>query len=138
MDWSAIRYFERNEWRQAPDFADGSLVFAMDRVRHAAGVPCYIHECYATEGHATDSYHYVGQAVDLHFGVGLTPLQEFLCLAGQPTIGGIGFYPYWSPRPGWHVDVRHWKTGRTYWVRGEHGYFYGWRALAVQLERERT
>lgn len=127
--WDNIQHFEPKEWQKDPGKASPVLVYAVDNARHMAGVPIIIHACWDDSGHSEQSYHYTGQAVDFHFEPGLTKLQEFSALAAQPEIGAIGYYPEWQPRPGWHVDVRNWNSGRLYWSRQGGIYQYGVRAL---------
>ena len=137
--WSSIEWFEESEWKQDPSKASLNLIRAMDLVREATlrvkpphGVPIYIHECWAPDGHSPRSYHYTGQAVDFHFGPGLSYLEELLLLVKFNQFGGIGFYPKWKPRPGWHVDMRNYNSnGRLYWFyHSALGYQYGASALA--------
>ena len=131
MLWDNIQYFKHSEWREDPKKASPILVYAVDNARNICGVPIIIHVCWDDSGHSEKSYHYTGQAADLHFGPGLTPLQEFAALSAQPEIGAIGYYPEWSPRPGWHVDVRNWSDGRLYWVQVNGVYYYGIDALKI-------
>ncbi len=133
--WKQIEFFEPHEWQQDPTKASPDLVRALDRARKLAGVKILIHVCWAGDGHSESSYHYTGQAVDFHFGPGLPPAQEFAILAAQPEFGGIGYYPGWYPRPGWHVDLRDWSDGRLYWIRAEDVYRYGTRPLALTLRK---
>ena len=113
-------------------------VLALDQTREAAGVQVIVHYIFDPDGHSPRSRHYVTEdrpkadAVDFHFGGGLTPPQELAVVMGMGPWGGIGYYPHWSPRPGWHVDLRPAKSNgqRTLWWRDAKGeYHYGWRAL---------
>jgi len=112
-----------------------NLVVAMDNIRGIARVPAVIHVCWDDGGHSEKSYHYTGQAVDFHFSdQGQSPLYELLCILSVPQIGGIGFYPQWSPRPGWHVDIRDWSAdGKLYWVARDGKYQYGQDAITQAL-----
>jgi uncharacterized protein YcbK (DUF882 family) len=129
-DWSRIRYFSRREWGEGADKVDFALVERMDGVRALAGVPVHVHVAWADSGHSPNSMHYRGLAVDFHFGPGLTPLQEYAVLAAY-HFGGVGHYPFWRPRPGWHVDIRPARPGLM-WVRTD-DYHYGWRPFADAL-----
>jgi len=131
--WDRIKHFEAREWRQDPSKAAPALVLVLDRIRERAGCPIVIHECWAPDGHAERSLHYEGRAVGFRFLHPMDPTLEFLCLAGQPELGAIGWYPDWSPRPGWHVDLRPWGQGRTYWVRVRGAYHTEPGALAREL-----
>jgi hypothetical protein len=141
--WSTIRWFTPNEWNDDPSKASAALVRQLDQIRnltcslddHPSGVPIHIHVCWANEGHASNSYHYSGQAVDFHFSAGLLPLEELLLILSIPEVGGIGYYPEWHPRPGWHIDRRPYEDpGRLFWVyRSSYGYDYSIGSLAREL-----
>jgi len=79
------------------------------------------------------SYHYTGQAVDFHFQEGLSPKEEFAAVCAMPEFMGIGYYPLWGPRPGWHVDMRS-KRVRLYWCRNNSFYHYGFKHIAKALD----
>lgn len=142
--WATIDWFHSSEWNDDPSKADPSLVVHMSQIRTDTlvlsppeGIPIYIHECWSQDGHSSKSYHYTGQAVDFHFGPGLLPIEEFILLVTYPGFGGIGYYPNWSPRPGWHVDQRLYsKSGRLYWVRRNGKYLYSLSELAEELLRQ--
>ena len=133
--WEQIQFFKPWEWKDDPDMADHKLIQVMDRVRHQAMIQVHIHGCWSQAGHSENSYHYTGRAVDFHFAPGLSPVREFIILAGQPELGGIGHYPGWYPRPGWHVDLRFWQDGRLYWSRIDGIYQYGSKSLTLSLGR---
>lgn len=128
MSWAAIRHFRREEWVQDPGRVSLELVADMDAVRERAGVGIVIHEACASSGHAADSKHYQGIAVDFHFAPGLSQAWQFRLLLDQ-GFGGIGWYPEWN-HPGWHADRRAGK--RVFWFRENGVYRYG---LAGLLER---
>lgn len=130
--WDKLDHFARWEWKDDPDKASPELVLIMDRLRAFAGVPIHIHVCWAQDGHAPQSYHYTGQAVDFRFGNGLTPLEEFAAICAIPEFMGIGYYPLWGPRSGWHVDIRQQAT-RLYWTHNGHDYLYGFKHIATVL-----
>ncbi|MFP3910391.1 MAG: hypothetical protein ACLFVX_11115, partial [Archaeoglobaceae archaeon] len=78
---------------------------------------------------------YSGQAVDFYFGSGLSVIEEFLLINSFAGLGGIGYYPHWTPRPGWHIDLRDYDEGKLYWYyTPKLGYQYGIAALATILE----
>lgn len=133
-DWSRIRSFRADEWGKDPERVDFRLVEILDEVRCDAGVPIHIHVAWDDGGHSSKSQHYLGKAVDFHFGDGLTHLEELALLSCQPEIRGLGFYPGWRPRPGWHADLRA-DPKRLLWVRSPEGsYFYGFRDLARAID----
>ena len=118
-----LKYFNASEFHKDPSRADAELCRALDAVRAKAGIPIHVHVCFATDGHSSKSWHYQGKAVDFHFSAGLSLSRELSLLVLSP-FGGIGFYPHWSPRPGWHVDMR--PHPRLFWIGekdGSYSYF---------------
>jgi hypothetical protein len=131
--YAELRHFAREEWRKDPAKASPDILLASDQIRGALGVPCVIHVCWDDGGHADQSYHYTGQAVDAHFvDQGQSHLQELLAILSVPTVGGVGFYPDWFPRPGWHWDVRS-TVPRLFWARRGGKYHYGIQAIAEAI-----
>jgi len=110
----SAKHFARSEWRKNPDLVDASLIDKLDAARDLAGLPIHIHVAWDNDGHSPNSYHYRGEAVDFHFDPGLTHSRELEILE-TVGFGGIGFYPEWRPRPGWHADIRQGRQAR--WVR---------------------
>lgn len=135
--WKGVKHFSRDEWKDDPSKAAPELVLLMDKIRGFAGQPIIIHVCWAKDGHSEKSYHYTGAAVDFHFESGTEPIsywREFVMLSRFRDLGGIGFYPHWEPRPGWHVDIRN-AFRRRYWVRKKNGeYRYDDEAIVKHLE----
>lgn len=114
-------HFKVNEWVKNPSKVNTGLVLALEAVRVKAGVPIHIHVAWDDGGHATHSYHYKGMAVDFHFDLGLTPLQQLEAILSVPELVGIGWYPEWAHH-GWHVDIR--EGDRLYWVQKKGQYIY--------------
>lgn len=108
------KFFARSEWRKDPNRVDARLIDKLDAVREMAGLPIHIHVAWDNDGHSPNSYHYRGEAVDFHFAPGLDHSRELEILE-TVGLGGIGFYPNWSPRPGWHADIRQGRQAR--WIR---------------------
>ncbi|MGE4298313.1 MAG: hypothetical protein AB7E47_09825 [Desulfovibrionaceae bacterium] len=139
LDWKAVRHFAPEEWGHDPSRVAPELVLRLDAVREAAGVPLHVHVAFDRGGHSPASRHYataerpLADAVDFHFDgqADLSPLEEFALLAGF-GFGGMGYYPDWLPRPGWHVDLRP-ASPSLVWVRAGGAYRYGPRALAQAL-----
>jgi len=109
----------------------------MDALRGVAEVPIIIHETAAVEGHSPNSYHYFNKkrfclAADFHFSSGLELIDEFLLILSFPRIKGIGFYPNWAPRPGWHIDLR--PTSRTIWCKPAKNYSYDPKVFSKLLK----
>lgn len=129
MPYSA-KHFARSEWRKNPDLVDASLIDKLDAARDLAGLPIHIHVAWDNDGHSPNSYHYRGEAVDFHFTPGLPHSRELEILE-TVGFGGIGFYPEWRPRPGFHVDIRTGKLAR--WIRAKGVYRY---MTPAELARE--
>jgi len=82
INWKHVRYFRPHEFDD-PDFPgsgeqiDGTLLFALDRLRHQTGWPIRIHreagggvDVGGTHGHSPASYHLLAmgaRAADWHF-----------------------------------------------------------------------
>lgn len=83
------------------------FLVSLYRFRVAMDIPMIVHEAYATSGHAPNSYHYQGRALDFHFKYKNIPLRRVVVAAITSGLYGIGFYPWWSPYPGgFHLDNR--------------------------------
>lgn len=126
--WETIDCFVPEEFQDDPERCSPIMILTMNRLRRLSGMPIIIHQCWAADGHSERSYHYTGQAVDFHFAKGMTSLEEFAAVCAVPDFMGVGFYPFWSPRPGWHVDLRASRT-RLYWYKGHSGYLYGFKNI---------
>lgn len=139
VDWDTIQHFKRGEWGTDPDMVDPRLVLYADKLRERAGVAVHIHCAYDPSGHSERSRHKVTKerpltdAFDFHFAFGLTHRREYDLITADPIVGAVGFYPFWRPRPGWHVDLR--PRPRVYWYRTEFGiYRYGRDNLEAALD----
>lgn len=113
-DWTLVKHFKREEWIKDPDRVLPDLVYLLDEVRDAAGVPIVIHVAWDDRGHEPDSSHYteardLATGVDFHI-VGLPLLDQWL-LAERFPFSGLGLYPFWQS-PGLHGDLR--KLGRDH------------------------
>ena len=86
------------------------LLLLLDRLRELIGHPISINNGYATDGHATKSQHYLGNAVDFHV-LSVSPreasrkIKDALEVLGLSDQVGLGCYPDWK-NPGFHIDVR--------------------------------
>lgn len=137
-EWSKVRHFKRMEWQKNPEKVLPDVVYLMDEMRAAAGVPIVIHVAWDTAGHEPDSTHYTtfreyALGVDYHFA-GWSLLDQWLFAERFPWLG-IGVYPYWN-HPGLHSDLNrrrpeHPNLGRRWWrnMQGEY------RALDKELLR---
>jgi len=89
---------------------NGLLLVLLDEWRAEVGHACTIHCGYELSGHASQSYHAIGDAVDCHFsGVSLwtaySALQRVLARYNLQNKVGIGVYFWWA-KPGFHFDLR--------------------------------
>lgn len=131
-------YFKESEWGKNSSRVSSILKGAMERVRGAVGLPFYINPngAYAASGHSPNSYHKKGMAVDGRFSPGKNPRQELEGILTVSEINGIGFYPHWSPRAGWHLDIR--EAPKVYWIEtgkaGKYSYFDSLDAFKIALD----
>lgn len=124
VDWTRVRWFRRDEWRDDPDAILPATVYLLDELRDAAGAPIVIHVAADLDrtAHVPGSSHYPtdmapATAVDFHI-VGMPLLDQWL-LAERFPWRGIGVYPFWS-HPGLHCDLRpvgreHPSLGARWW-----------------------
>ena len=138
MKWDEIQHFDSDEWGKDPSKASPELVRVTDEIRGVLGVPLHIHVCWDDGGHSDKSYHYTGQAADGRFdgdaaqAQGVSHWDELLAFLSFPEVGGLGFYPGWSPRPGWHWDVRN-DRPRLFWAYMRGAYHYGIPAIVEAI-----
>jgi uncharacterized protein YcbK (DUF882 family) len=102
--WSQVKYFTKNEAWGDWTKLDRDLIFAIDKLRGLVQKPVKIHCAYAQDGHTTNSYHYLGLAVDLNIE-GLPVMDQFIAAERFNIFNGIGVYPMWN-NPGLHLDLR--------------------------------
>ena len=130
--WKNIKHFDYQEFSAPEDPESGFgmdhyLVMSLDELRGLIGYPIIIHEngAYSVRGHADNSYHYEGKAVDFHVDpeCKLSARQQGHVIFSTGKFRGIGFYAEWKPVPGWHLDVR---QGFQIWkkIGGEYVYFF--------------
>jgi len=110
--WKTLKFFKREEqafgrpgvnaWGD-PNQIEQELLFRLDIFRAFVGKPVLIHAAWAADGHAADSAHYRGEAVDCHVQ-GLSLIDSWI-QAERFGWGGIGLYPLWA-NSGLHLDVR--------------------------------
>lgn len=109
------RWFSRDEFGAWADTMHPALVFALDVLREKLGSPVVISPAPGALGRrlgGSSSLHNVDVfgmvcAVDvllpMAWGVG----EGFDAARNLRLFSGIGVYPFWKPRPGLHLDVRH-------------------------------
>jgi len=132
VDWGRVQHFIPEEFGDHAKQVNPELVYTVEAIRQLSGTPVNIHLPIDGPAHAENSWHHKLLALDFHFGKGLSHFSEFTILSSFSQIGGIGFYPEWSPRPGWHIDLRPYKI-RSLWFRVGGDYYYGWEQLARVL-----
>lgn len=112
--FSHLKHFKRTEHWGDPDKMSPSFLYKLDQFRDKIGLTFNVHEGYATSGHASNSMHYRGRAVDGRFLRNGQPikLDECLYIALICPFGGIGIYSdSWAPY--FHFDDR---EERTLWI----------------------
>lgn len=140
--WHYLKHFHPGEAWGNPDKMDAFTLVCLDRLRDKVGYPFIVHCGYATSGHAPDSQHYVGNAVDFHikttdlsFLEQIKKLEYYLRRMYVATTHGriplkyfcgLGIYPQGGKRkiPYFHFDTRGYKA-RWSFLDGE---YVSWRA----------
>ncbi len=101
--WQKVKYFRPDspydKWGN-PYKMDFILIMALDEFREDVGKPVNVHEAYALKGHARNSLHKDGKAVDI-FVEKIDLLELFLKAEKRLAFTGIGVYDW-----GLHLDVR--------------------------------
>lgn len=116
--WSQIKNFKPYEFGKDYSKVSMDLIILLDRLRSQTGEPISIHCAYATDGHSDKSQHYKGLATDLH-----SEADDVIFLQEAKRLGftGIGYYPKWKPKPGFHLDIREGKP--VYWYSPSNGVY---------------
>ena len=120
VEWKAIKHFSSREAWGDPSKISSTLVHELDAFRELVGIP-FIITCGTQGVHVGDSYHYLGQAVDLVIpSASKETLFDIALTAMRFTrFGGIGVYPDWqyngSSCGGLHLDVRS-EPYRAQWL----------------------
>ncbi len=131
--WQSVYpIFKPSENWGDPKKMDYVLIWMLHRLRRTIGKPFIIHCGYETEGHAPNSYHKKGEAVDFYVRGreeidvpedGITSIESWCCvnytflseIVNMFDIG-VGIYPYWN-NPGFHFDL----GDRRIWWQDEKG-----------------
>ncbi|OPZ24247.1 MAG: hypothetical protein BWZ01_02919 [Deltaproteobacteria bacterium ADurb.BinA179] len=101
QEWKEFHpYFTAKECGEgmSQQFMRKVLLFRLD-----INASMIVHEGFSKDGHAPDSYHYRGEALDFH--VPGVSMRETLRLLDKHGFGGAGVY-YWWNNPGFHIDTR--------------------------------
>lgn len=129
-----LSYFSADEFGAFWPRMSPELLAKLDALRGALGYPIVITQSgrlYGT-GYHNPLIHGTVQAVDVQpisptTGGALTRAEAeiFVAEAARAGFGGTGVYPYWLPRPGFHLDVgpsgRRWGDVMQY---GDHLHKY--------------
>ena len=94
-------YFTPRECGGLMDYGFMLYVLAL---RRRLNLPMIVHAGYSRSGHAPDSYHGRGMALDFHV-TNASPRRVLLEIDRMGVFGGAGWYPWWN-NPGFHIDVR--------------------------------
>jgi hypothetical protein len=102
MQWDEFRpYFTPEECGELMDYGFMLRVLAL---RKRLNLPMIVHAGYSTIGHAPDSYHGKGMALDFHVE-NASPRRVLLEIDRLGVFGGVGWYSWWN-HPGFHIDAR--------------------------------
>ena len=101
------------------------LIMGLDQFREELGYPVVINPNggYSFKGHSEGSFHYQATATDFHVDPAcpFSPRQQMRELLAIGKFGGVGYYPEWTPVPGFHVDMR---LRFQIWVKRNGEYVY--------------
>jgi hypothetical protein len=96
-----MKYFKNTEFKDISKLDKGMLIM-LDNYREILGYPVNINSDYEQSGHANNSEHYEGKAVDCS---SKAPLWwQYIC-AERVGFENIGLYPNWKT-PGLHLGIR--------------------------------
>lgn len=109
------RYFAAREFGVWVNRVHPALLFALDVLRDTLNAPVVISPAAGALGRrlgGSSSLHNVDvfgmvYAADVLLPMAWGVAEGFEAARGLRLFSGIGVYPFWKPRPGLHVDVRH-------------------------------
>lgn len=118
---------------------NGLLLRILDEWRVEVGKPCIVHCGYELSGHASKSYHALGDAADVHFKdctlwAAYQALQKVLARYNLQDRVGVGVYFNWA-NPGWHIDIR--GYGLTWYCEKAGVYVYD-KAQAIAKMKQKA
>ena len=99
-EWAQIEYFTPIECGTEMKY---EFMRRADMLRCDIGFPMFVLDGYATSGHADDSYHYKGEAID--FWSPADPRRVWREI-NRFGFGGAGTYYWGYHKPFYHVDDR--------------------------------
>ena len=109
------RWFARSEFGEWADMMHPALLFALDVLRDALNAPVVISPAKGALGrrmgmstslHNVD-FHRMVYAADVLLPMAWGAAEGFEAAWELRLFSGIGVYPFWKPRAGLHLDVRH-------------------------------
>lgn len=109
------RHFSDREFGDWAGRIHPALLFALDVLRETLGAPVVISPAPGSLGRragGSKSLHNVDVfgmvfAADVLLPMTLSAAEGFEAALKLRLFSGVGVYPFWKPRPGLHVDVRH-------------------------------
>lgn len=115
QEWPRLRYFKPHEFGVWGPWMARPLLYALDAVRHALGVPLRVSAAAGALGRHLQngtSMHNVDRmgccmAADMVLPKRFPLYDAFQIVCGVEVVSGLGLYPEWNQGPGLHLDVRH-------------------------------
>lgn len=145
-NWKHIEGFSKTENWGNPYKIKKKLIYKLMHFRRYFRTldpdACFHVNCaFDSSGHAQDSQHYRGAAIDGYIYNSKTnkpwPILDQYLAAERFNFGGIGLYPHWNPKPGgMHLDVRDKYENDIYsrWIRDKHGTYHSLNAKSFKRE----
>lgn len=130
--WNFINHFSMFENWGNPNKISGILLLVINAVRDILGLPIRLSSpAWSDHGHASNSYHYKGMALDGYITRSVFTVFEILdnfikALEDKLQIHNyaLGYYPWWNDKKcvGIHFDVR---EKQVFWISPKQGeYIY--------------
>lgn len=112
---NAPRWFARSEFGEWADMMHPALLFALDVLRDALNAIVVVSPAKGALGRwmgmstslHNANFHGMVYAVDVLLPLSFGVDQGFDAARDLRLFSGIGVYPFWKPRAGLHLDVRH-------------------------------
>ena len=129
--WSQLKHFNPGENWGNYEKMDLRLLWNLDQVRKELARKISVHCGFEIAGHAPNSFHKLGMAVDFHVeNTKPEELYDLYCYFLTVWHGGVGVYPFWN-NIGIHLDI---GPDRT-WVRGKEGEYYSESDKILEITR---